>query len=316
MHIALITPEASPRDDALIRMADRWAAYLRGAGHTAARDVSWHGQDADLLIATDDPRHLPIITRWSHAHPTRPLVIVLGSSTATDAQHGPQNMLRLAHRLVLLQTLESSSLATEWHGKTRVIYPSSPALMREIPTTLCDFLVLLISPLNEACDPFRVALASAYLPEHSRIRIHHYGAAHSAGMALIARRAEARLPRYHWHGEAPHDELRRQLLSADVLIHSAPLEGVTPFLNDALAAGLPVIASLESGKGGLLGQDYSGYFPAGDEARLARQISRAEHDPDYYGELSRQSQARGQLMTPEREAQSLRQLVAEFETRW
>jgi len=41
----------------------------------------------------------------------------------------------------------------------------------------------------------------------------------------------------------------------------------------------------------MLGEDYPGYFPVGDERRLARLMAMAESDPDFYADL---------LSTPQR----------------
>jgi len=65
----------------------------------------------------------------------------------------------------------------------------------------------------------------------------------------------------------------------------------------------------------MLGENYPGYYPLEDERRLAQLISRAENDPDFYADMVRECRDRRALMTPQREASSVRQLVAEFETR-
>jgi hypothetical protein len=63
----------------------------------------------------------------------------------------------------------------------------------------------------------------------------------------------------------------------------------------------------------MLGDDYPGYFPLGDERALATLLSQAESDPAFYAELLRLARIRRTLMRPEREASRLRQVVAEFE---
>ena len=44
---------------------------------------------------------------------------------------------------------------------------------------------------------------------------------------------------------------------------------------EAVTSGVPVLASDISGNRGMLGDDYAGYFPAGDAAALARLIDRS-----------------------------------------
>ena len=67
------------------------------------------------------------------------------------------------------------------------------------------------------------------------------------------------------------------------------------------------------GNVGMLGEDYPGYFPLGDERRLAGLLAMAEDDPDFYAALVSHARARRDLMRPEQEASRLRQAVAEFE---
>jgi glycosyltransferase involved in cell wall biosynthesis len=62
----------------------------------------------------------------------------------------------------------------------------------------------------------------------------------------------------------------------------------------------------------MLGEDYAGYFPLGDEAALADLMLRAETDPAYLTLLQRQCAARAPLFLPEREAAAVRALIEEL----
>ena len=64
---------------------------------------------------------------------------------------------------------------------------------------------------------------------------------------------------------------------------------------------------------GMLGEDYPGYFPVGDERQLAKLLWMAESDPAFYADLVSHARNRRGLMRPEQEASRLRQVVAEFE---
>ncbi|MDO9466057.1 MAG: TIGR04348 family glycosyltransferase, partial [Thiobacillus sp.] len=91
------------------------------------------------------------------------------------------------------------------------------------------------------------------------------------------------------------------------------LEGGANVICEALAADVPVLASHIPGNIGMLGEDYPGYFPVGDERQLARLMAQAESDPDFYARLRDHARRRRVLMRPEQEASRLRQAVAEFE---
>jgi glycosyltransferase involved in cell wall biosynthesis len=95
------------------------------------------------------------------------------------------------------------------------------------------------------------------------------------------------------------------------MVISSRMEGGANVICEALAAGVPVIASDIPGNVGMLGRDYPGFYPVGDEQGLAKVLSRAESDAAFYAELSRQCTARRALMTPEREAAGVRKLVSE-----
>jgi glycosyltransferase involved in cell wall biosynthesis len=147
------------------------------------------------------------------------------------------------------------------------------------------------------------------------VQVIHIGRALSEEMAQTARQFEHRLPRYHWLGDAPHQAVLEHFACADLLVISSLMEGGANVICEALAAGVPVIASDVPGNIGMLGEDYPGYYPVGDGRRLAQLIARAEDDAEFYAELARQCQGRYVMMTPQREASSIRQLVAEFEAR-
>jgi len=170
-----------------------------------------------------------------------------------------------------------------------------------------------IGHLRTEKDPFRVALATAYLPEHSHIRVTHLGGALSEEMAETAELAQTKLPRWHWAGDVPHKTVLKHLARAQLMVISSVMEGGANVICEALAADVPVLASHMPGNIGMLGEDYRGYFPVGDERELAGLLSKAESDPAFYADLLRHCRIRRSLMRPEREASRLRQVVAEFE---
>jgi glycosyltransferase involved in cell wall biosynthesis len=203
-------------------------------------------------------------------------------------------------------------LAPHLAARTRVIYQSSPDIVRKASPAR-TFEVLVIGHLRAEKDPFRVALATAYLPENSSIQVTHFGSALSEEMADTAALAQTKLPRWHWAGEVPHKTVLKHLARAQLMVISSVMEGGANVICEALAADVPVLASYMPGNIGMLGEDYPGYFPVGDERLLARLLSLAENDPDFYAELASHARQRRGLMRPEQEASRLRQAVVEFE---
>lgn len=316
MRIALITPYGAESQNGNWHTAARWAGFLRDAGHLVEIATHWNGEPADMMIALHARRSALSIHAFAAWQPDSPLVVVL---TGTDlyrdirTDEDAKASLRLATRLVVLQEKGLDELALALHPKTRVIYQSAPDITRQPPTPSV-FKVLVIAHLREEKDPFRAALASACLPEHSNIRITHLGRALSPEMEDTARTMQAQNPHWQWLGGVSHDEAIAHLSRANLLVVSSLMEGGANVICEALAADVPVIASDIPGNIGMLGQDYPGYYPVRDAQSLAQALSRAENDPGFYADLRAHCRGRRLRMTPELEALEVRQLVTEFKT--
>ena len=315
MRIALITPYGREHRNGNWHTAARWARFLREAGHAVRTQVEWDGRAADLMLALHARRSFASIRAFAERFPTRPLLLALtGTDLYRDIHENSdaQQALELAHRIIVLQERGVDELPAHLASRTRVIYQSAPDIPR-LPSPPHGFDVLVIGHLRTEKDPFRAALATAYLPEQSQIRVTHLGGALSEDMAETAEMAQSKLPRWRWLGDVPHRTVLKHLSRARLMVISSVLEGGANVICEALAADVPVLASHMPGNIGMLGEDYPGYFAVGDERRLARLLSMAETDPDFYADLLGHARARRGLMRPEQEASRLRQAVAEFE---
>jgi putative glycosyltransferase (TIGR04348 family) len=315
MRIALITPYGREHRNGNWHTAARWTRFLREAGHTVRAQVEWDGRGADLMLALHARRSFASIRAFAERFPSRPLLLALtGTDLYRDIHEDAdaQQALELAHRIIVLQDRGPDELAPHLAAKTRVIYQSAPDIAH-LPAPAGTFEVLVIGHLREEKDPFRVALATAHLPEHSHIQVMHLGSALSDEMAETAEMAQNKLPRWHWSGEVSHKAVLKRLARARLMVISSVMEGGANVICEALAADVPVLASRMPGNVGMLGEDYPGYFPVGDERKLARLLAIAETDPDFYAALLSHARQRRALMRPEQEASRLRQAVAEFE---
>jgi putative glycosyltransferase (TIGR04348 family) len=315
MRIALITPYGREHRNGNWHTAARWTRFLREAGHTVRVQVEWDDRPADLMLALHARRSFASIRAFAKRFPTRPLLLALtGTDLYRDIHENrdAQQALDLAHRIIVLQERGVDELAAHLAAKTRVIYQSAPDVAR-LPPSPDTFEVLVIGHLRAEKDPFRVALATAYLPEDSQIQVTHFGGALSEDMAETAELAQIKLPRWHWLGDVPHKTVIKRLARAQLMVISSVMEGGANVICEALAADVPVLASHMPGNIGMLGEDYPGYFPVGDERWLARLMAMAESDPGFYADLLSHARQRRGLMRPEQEASRLRQVVAEFE---
>ena len=315
MKIRLITP-APPRSRAGNRAtATRWTNILRALGHRVQVTVEYAGEPADLMIALHAWRSAEAILRFADSYPDRPLVVAI---TGTDAyrfihSHADTTLrsIALADRLVGLHDLIADTVPAEHRSKVRVIYQSAQPIGARVPARR-SFPLCVAGHLREEKDPLRPALAVRNLPAASRLRVDHFGAAHTPEWAAAAQAEMAVNPRYRWHGEVPHHRVRRAYASARLLVLPSRMEGGANVISEAVVAGLPVVASHIAGSVGLLGADYPGYYPVEDEGALRELLLRAESDPAFYHSLEERCAGRRQLFTPERERDGWVRLLGEL----
>ncbi len=313
LKISLVTPAPPHSRNGNRNTAVRWAGFLRALGHKVTVEQEWCGNSAELLIALHARRSHPSIRKYHDAFPGRPLIVAL---TGTDLYRdihddaSAQASLDMASCLVVLQSRGVDSLPRALRSKTRVIYQSALAIATQRPLASC-FEVVVSGHLRDEKDPFRAAAALSMLPDESRIRVTHIGAALSRGMEAEARRWMKREPRYRWLGELPHWRALRVLSRARLMVISSQMEGGANVVGEALAAHVPVLASRIDGNLGMLGARHPGYFGYEDEQALARLLDRAERDAGFYLRLRRSSVSRAHLVTEARERKALQRLVSD-----
>lgn len=309
MKVGIVTPGGPAFLTGNRATADRWARILRELGHEVGVEQAWDGGDEDAGIFLHARKSHPSIKRY--ADTGRPLVVVL---TGTDlyrdySEKETRETLELATRLVVLQEAALDDLGERHREKARVIHQSADPVKRAPPSEH-HFEVLVVGNLRAEKDPFRAALAAKLLPHSSRVRVTHAGASPNEEWTERAHAHAASNPRYRWLGETPHSKVRELLARASLFVQSSVMEGGANTVSEALVAGVPVLASRIPGNTGMLGDDYPGYFPAGDEEALARLLRRAETDGAFYALLAERCAERARHFLPEREIEALRDLLA------
>ena len=315
MNIVIVTPAAAGSRHGNRNTAARWAALLRNLGHRVRVQVAWDGAPADAMFALHARRSHDSVARYALAFPERPLVLALtGTDLYRDIRHdvNAQESMELASRMVVLQEMGLMELAPRLRAKTRVIYQSAPRITPHQPLRHC-FEVVVSGHLREEKDPFRTAAALAHLPRDSRIRVTHIGGAMSPEMARAAGAWAGREPRYRWLGELSHGKALRILARSRLMVVSSRMEGGANVVSEALAIGVPVIASRIPGNIGMLGPRYAGYYPVADERALAGLLWRTESDRGFYRKLRTLCRVRRGLVAPRREREGLKHLLAEID---
>ncbi len=133
---------------------------------------------------------------------------------------------------------------------------------------------------------------------------------HSDAMAVVTRDE----PRLHWLGGLAHAMTRQRIKRAHLLVIASRMEGGANVIVEAIAAGVPVIASDISGNIGMLGEHYPGLFPFGDAVACAAMMWRTETDSRFYDRLQRACAQRAKYFEPGREAAGIRGAVARVMT--
>ncbi len=338
MNILIVTPAKPGSRHGNRNTATRWARHLRASGHEV--DIVVDANEAtrahDVMIALHARRSAESIALWK-SKPDRPLILALTGTDLyrdirTDAS--AQASMQLADAMIVLQAEALNELAPALRAKTRVIHQSVRAVHRvDPPSSYC--LITVIGHLRDEKDPLRAAYALQHLPPASRIRVVQLGGAMDDKLAAEARviaareaaraisaveTARARDPhaarqqpaqgtRYRWPGELAHGDAMRWLARSHAMVISSRMEGGAHVVSEAIACGVPVLASHIPGNVGLLGADYPGYYPLEDDTALATLMLRVENDKRFVLTLERALGRRRHLTDAEAERSALDRLV-------
>lgn len=297
----------------------RWQGFLEELGYTVEVTESWSKDDTGLLIALHAYRSHQSIVAFKKKYPKRPIVLVL---TGTDLYRDMENhneviqSMEMADQLVILQSCAVDLIPADLRYKVQVIYQSVEVdidididIGNGDSATKDDFVVSIIGHLREEKDPFCVVRSLPLLPSNSKITVKHLGQAMNAQMKDQATHFNATTDRYQWLGEVSHTDALKMLSQSRLMVISSRMEGGAHVVSEAIALGIPVIASDIPGNRGLLGEDYPGYYPVADANALAALLYRAEKLSPFYASLQKCIILRRELINPASEKQSIQAMV-------
>lgn len=301
----------------------RWARLFRRLGYAVFLEERWSGRACDALIALNAWKSGESIGRFRTERPDAPLVVALtGTDLYTDgaAPGALTAALDAATRLVVLMERALDDLSDR-HRARAVVIPQAVRRLEEAPPPHPDlFEVTVVANLRPVKNPLLAARAARELPAASKVRVNLIGGAlESARDGAIAdelRRAVERErdtnPRFRWLGELPRLETLRRLASSRALVSTSHAEGGGGVVSEALAHGVPVLATAMPGSVGMVGEDHPGLFPVDDAPALARLLARLEEDAAFREDLARRSRELGRITEPEREEASWEKLLADI----
>lgn len=314
MRIALVTPAGAGSRAGNRHTALRWAAMLRAAGHRVSIALDWTPESkTDLMLALHARRSHGSIKAFAEKHPGKPLVLALtGTDVYRDIRISDEarESLELASRFIVLQPKAIEELPARLRPKASVVVQSCSTHLKHAPVQRA-FRLCVIGHLREEKDPLRALAALRHIPAEPRIELLQLGDSLDDALAQEARRGMARDSRYRWLGSVPHARALRLLASSRAMVISSRMEGGANVVSEAIRIGVPVLASRISGNVGLLGEDYPGYYPLGDDGALAALIREAATKARFYRELKKEIAKLRPMVAPENEARMLRKAIEE-----
>lgn len=311
LTIELITPAPPGSLHGNRVTAQRWQGFLKKLGYQAQISEYWAKSDADLLVALHAYRsHLSII-KFREAFPNKPIVLIMtGTDLYRDLSIHPEvfESMKISNAIVVLQPAAVKLIPKDLQSKVHVVYQSTKPIQRK-PLLKKDFLVTVIGHLRPEKDPFCIARSLEKIPSESNIKVIHLGKAMSADMERMAEFYSADLERYQWLNELSHAQTMQQLSRCHLMVISSLMEGGAHVVTEAIAIGVPIIASDIPGNRGLLGDDYPGYYKAGVAVALAKVLLKAETDASFYKSLKRHIKGRSKYVQPQFEMKSIKALI-------
>ena len=311
LRIEIVTPAPPGTLHGNRITALRWHQFLMRLNYQSTVTEQWSGKSCDVLIALHGLRSHDSIRAFKKTHPDRPVVLIM---TGTDIYRDLKNSkkviqsMEMADAIVVLQSEAIDSLPKQFHPKVRVIYQSIKSISRKVPPKR-HFLASIIGHLRSEKDPFCAAQSLKLLSPDSKIQLIQLGQAMSPDFKKEAISLHKNIERYQWLGQVSHSKTLQWLSCSHVMIISSVMEGGAHVVSEAIAIGIPVIASDIPGNRGLLGNSYPAYYPVGDQVALSELLNKVETNPVFYQKLCKAIAGRQKITKPELEQESIQKLI-------
>jgi glycosyltransferase involved in cell wall biosynthesis len=170
----------------------------------------------------------------------------------------------------------------------------------------------MVGHLRDEKSPQTYFEAARLLARRHDILFDHIGGALDPTLASQAEALAASCPNYRWLGALSHASTRAHIQAAHVLVHASSMEGGAQVIIEAVTSGTPVLASRIDGNVGMLGADYPGYFTWGNAVELSMLLKGTRDDPTFLSVLQSGCDRRAIDFDPERERQTLQDLLKPF----
>jgi putative glycosyltransferase (TIGR04348 family) len=320
LRVVIVSPALADSNNGNWQTARRWQKLL--SAHSARIVRQWPDNPSDsddVMLALHARRSADSVQAWHAKHRQRGLGVVLtGTDLYRDIAQDPQaqKSLALARFLVVLHGLGVQSLPPEHQDKARVIFQSTGS-RQTLTKTARHLRVVMVGHLREEKDPLTLMAAARKIAPDAGIFMDHIGSALDPALGQAAQTTQLQCPHYRWLGSLPHAQTLQRIQRAHLLVHCSRMEGGAHVLMEAICSGTPVLASRIEGNVGLLGEDYAGFFEAGDDQALAdllRACQAPQTGHDLMAHLRHQCALRAPLFEPSAERVALHRWVQDLWT--
>lgn len=319
MKVIIASPYATDSLNGNTVTARRIASLLKSAGHlvelqqsseVTAGDI----RDADVMIALHAKKSAGAAEVFRSVHAERKLIIFMtGTDLYVDLPSGcPECLSSMgsADALVVSQVASIESVPQEFREKSHVVYKSIelPEINDDIASEPGLFTV--VGHLRAVKQPFMAVQALGLIEaDYSAVKVKSLGAEFDAGSAEAAREYESKDSRYEWLGRCEHDEAIAWMRRSVATINSSLSEGGANSVGESIMLGIPVLASDIEGNRGMLGNDYSGYFPVDDPQSLADLMTQVAAGGEFLTKLKSEVLGRQQQFKKELELAGWLELI-------
>lgn len=317
-RIVIVSPALANANNGNWQTAQRWQQMLQA--QFQVRIVrQWPdgpaAQDDACMLALHARRSADSIAAWARARGANGslapglAVVLTGTDLYRDilSDAPAQASIRMAERLVVLQERGPDALPPALRERAVVILQSTSA-RPTLAKPVHHFRAVMVGHLREEKSPQTLYAAARLLDPHEGTFIDHIGEAMDPALGAEAEASARACPHYRWLGGLAHEETRRRIQRAHVLVHASRMEGGAHVVMEAVRSGTPVLASRIDGNIGMLGTDYAGYFDWNDAEGLVRLMRQCRSGP-LYPQLQSECAVRAPLFSPQAEQAGLHALV-------
>lgn len=310
MKISISTPETI-RPTGNFATAFQWAEIIADIGHQV-EVTNEFDPDAEVLVALHAVKSGSVISKYREINPNRKIILGLAG---TDIYPAPAETalasMEIADHIIVLQDGARAKVPQQWQHKVATIFQSASAPQFRAPAerTLDPFDICVIGFMRAVKDPMRTALASALLPDESKVRIRHAGGILEPKYEQQVATAMADNARYQWHGVLDAQGVDSLLADSQLMVLSSIDEGGARVISQAVVNHTPVLAAANDCTVSIFGEDYPGLFPAKETEYLTCLIYRAETDYAFLERLRRRTIQLATMFSPELELEAWKRLL-------